>query len=290
MVKTMLASARTECYNAEADDYREGTCVRPEGDFKKVLLTLEYDGSEFAGWQRQARFRTIQGEVEHALERALGRETTLWGASRTDAGVNATGQRAHFYNLSTIPTEKFPFVLNTMLPPDIRVRAAREIPDSIHARFSCRGKIYTYRIWNNRHASAMRRHFTTHIPVPVDEYKMQQAALRMIGCHDFAAFQSAGGTAKTTVRHIFGIDIDRNGDDVTMVVRGSAFLYNMVRIMAGTLIAIGQDRLSPDCIDEALATGNRLVLGVTAPPEGLELTRIFYDLEGDRPPEDMHIG
>ena len=136
----------------------------------------------------------------------------------------------------------------------------------------------------------MRRHFTTHIPVPVDEYKMQQAALRMIGCHDFAAFQSAGGTAKTTVRHIFGIDIDRSGDDVTMVVRGSAFLYNMVRIMAGTLIAIGQSRLSPDCIDEALATGNRLVLGVTAPPEGLELTRIFYDLEGDRPPEDMHIG
>ena len=112
----------------------------------------------------------------------------------------------------------------------------------------------------------------------------------MIGCHDFAAFQSSGGTAKTTVRHIFGIDIDRSGDDVTMVVRGSAFLYNMVRIMAGTLIAIGQDRLSPDCIDEALATGNRLVLGVTAPPEGLELTKIFYDLDGDRPPEDMQIG
>ena len=256
-------------------------------DFNKILLTIEYDGAAFAGWQRQANFRTIQGEVERAVARAVGRETTVWGASRTDAGVNAVGQRAHFYNYSTIPVEKFPFVLNTMLPPDIRVRAAREIPEGIHARFSCRGKIYTYRIWNNRHASAMRRNFTTHIPVPVDEYKMQQAALRLQGTHDFAAFQSAGGTAKTTVRRLYGIDIARSGDDVTLVVRGSAFLYNMVRIMAGTLIAIGQNRLSPDCIDEALETGNRLVLGVTAPPSGLELTRIFYDLEGDRPPADM---
>ena len=286
----MLASVRDECYNAGADDCGEGTRVRPEGDFKKVLLTLEYDGTAYAGWQRQINGLAVQQVLEEALASACGHPVTVTGASRTDAGVHAIGQKAHFDTDCSIPPEKYPFVLNTMLPPDIRVRAARDIPDSIHARFSCRGKIYTYRIWNNRHASAMRRHFTTHIPVPVDEYKMQQAALRMIGCHDFAAFQSAGGTAKTTVRHIFGIDIDRSGDDVTMVVRGSAFLYNMVRIMAGTLIAIGQDRLSPDCIDEALATGNRLVLGVTAPPEGLELTKIFYDLDGDRPPEDMHIG
>ena len=256
-------------------------------EYNKILLTIEYDGSGFAGWQRQANFRTVQAEVEKAVSRATGRESTVWGASRTDAGVNALGQRAHFYNYSTIPAEKFPFVLNTMLPPDIRIRAAREIPEGIHARFSCRGKIYTYRIWNNRHASAMRRNFTTHIPVPCDEALMQQAALRLLGTHDFAAFQAAGGTAKTTVRALYGVDVQRSGDDITLTVRGSAFLYNMVRIMAGTLIAIGQRRLSPDCIDEALETGNRLVLGVTAPPSGLELTRIFYDLDGERPPEDM---
>ena len=255
--------------------------------YNKILLTLEYDGSGFAGWQRQANFRTVQGEMEKALAQALRRETTLWGASRTDAGVNALGQRAHFYNYSSIPAEKFPFVLNTMLPPDIRVRAAREIPEGIHARFSCRGKIYTYRIWNDRHASAIRRHFTTHVPVPVDETKMAAAARRLLGVHDFGAFQASGGTAKTTVRHIYSLDVTRSGHDVTLVVRGSAFLYNMVRIMAGTLIAIGQNRLSPDCIDEALATQNRLVLGVTAPPSGLELTRIFYELPGDEPPEDM---
>ena len=255
--------------------------------YNKILLTIEYDGSGFAGWQRQANFRTVQGEVEKAVSRAVGRQTTIWGASRTDAGVNAAGQRAHFYNYSTIPAEKFPFVLNTMLPPDVRVRAAREIPEGIHARFSCRGKIYTYRIYNNRHASAMRRHFTTHVPVPCDADQMREAARLFLGTHDFAAFQAAGGTAKTTVRSIYGVDIDRQGDDITVIVRGNAFLYNMVRIMAGTLIAIGQDRLRPACITEALETGNRLVLGVTAPPNGLELTRIFYDLPGEEPPEDM---
>ena len=255
--------------------------------FERILLTIEYDGSGFAGWQRQANFRTVQGEVEKAVSRAVGRQTTIWGASRTDAGVNAAGQRAHFHNYSTIPPEKFPFVLNTMLPPDIRVRAARAVPGWLHARFSCRGKIYTYRIWNNRHASAIRRNFTTHVPVPVDENKMRDAAQRFLGTHDFGAFQAAGGTAKTTIRSIYGLDITREGDDITLVVRGNAFLYNMVRIMAGTLIAIGQDRLSPDCIDEALQTQNRLVLGVTAPPNGLELTKIFYDLDGERPPADM---
>lgn len=250
---------------------------------KRVLLTIEYDGFDFNGWQRQLGRRTVQWEIEKALSRALGRETTVWGASRTDAGVNAVGQRAHFYHFGTIPTEKFPFVLNTMLPPDIRVTKARDVPEWFHARFSCRGKIYTYRICNARHGSAIRRHFTTHIPVPIDEEKMREGARRMLGTHDFGAFQAAGGTAKTTVRSIYGIDISRAGDDITMIVRGNAFLYNMVRIMAGTLIAIGQGRLSPDCIDEALATQNRLVLGVTAPPSGLELTRIFYDLDGERP-------
>ncbi|MBQ7455424.1 MAG: tRNA pseudouridine(38-40) synthase TruA [Clostridia bacterium] len=253
--------------------------------FERVLLTIEYDGHGFAGWQRQSNFRTVQAEIEQALSRAVGRETTIWGASRTDSGVNALGQRAHFHNYSTIPPEKFPFVLNTLLPRDVRVTAARAVPEWLHARFSCRGKIYTYRIWNSRHASAIRRHFTTHVPVPVDEYKMQEAAKRLLGTHDFAAFQASGGTAKTTIRSIYGVDITRCGDDVTMVVRGNAFLYNMVRIMAGTLIAVGQDKLSPDCIDEALATGDRLALGVTAPPDGLELTRIFYDLDGERPPE-----
>ena len=146
--------------------------------FERVLLTIEYDGSAFYGWQRQARLRSVQEELERALARATGRETTVWGASRTDAGVNATGQRAHFHNYSTIPAEKFPFVLNTMLPPDVRVTAARVVPEWLHARFSCRGKIYTYRIHNARHASAIRRNWTTHIPVPVDEGKMQAAATR----------------------------------------------------------------------------------------------------------------
>ena len=254
---------------------------------QRVLLTIEYDGSGFYGWQRQEKLRSVQWEVEKALSKVLGRETTVWGASRTDTGVNAIGQRAHFHNYSTIPPEKFCFVLNTVLPPDVRVSASREVPVWLHARFSCRGKIYTYRIHNSRHASAMYRNMSTHIPVPIDEYKMAEAAKRLLGTHDFGAFQAAGGTAKTTMRSIYGIDISRQGDDITMIVRGNAFLYNMVRIMAGTLIAIGQGRLSPDCLDEALQTQNRLVLGVTAPPNGLELTKIYYDLDGERPTDPL---
>ena len=250
--------------------------------YQRVLLTIEYDGSGFYGWQRQENYHSVQWEVEKALSKCLKRETTIWGASRTDTGVSAVGQRAHFHNFSTIPPERFAFVLNTMLPPDVRIRASREVPEGLHARFSCRGKIYTYRIFNNRHASAIRRNITTHIPVYINEDRMREAAQRLIGVHDFGAFQAAGGTAKSTIREIHSIDVTRTGDDITMVVRGNAFLYNMVRIMAGTLIAIGQGRLPADCLNEALETQNRLVLGVTAPPSGLELTRIFYDLDGER--------
>lgn len=247
--------------------------------FQRVLLTIEYDGSGFYGWQRQENFRSVQLEVEKALSKCLHRETTIWGASRTDTGVSAVGQRAHFHNFSTIPAERFAFVLNTMLPPDVRIRASREVPETLHARFSCRGKIYTYRIFNNRHASAIRRNWTTHIPVHINEERMRDAAQRLVGTYDFGAFQAAGGTAKSTIRTIHGIDITRDGDDITMVVRGNAFLYNMVRIIAGTLMEIGTGKRAPGAIAEAIESGNRLALGQTAPAKGLMLMRVLY--EGD---------
>lgn len=246
-------------------------------DFKRILLDVEYDGTDFAGWQRQRGERTVQGELERALRTATGRVTAVYGASRTDAGVHALGQRAHFDSYCTIPPEKFPYVLNNILPFDVRVPRAQSVGETFHARFSARGKIYTYRIHNHPHASAIRRNTSALVPVRLDEGKMLSASRLVLGTHDFAAFAAAGSTARGTVRTLYGIDITREGDDVTIVMRGNAFLYNMVRILAGTLIGIGQGRMDESVLARALETGDRLVLGVTAPACGLELTHIFYE-------------
>ena len=245
--------------------------------FLRILLDIAYDGTAFSGWQRQQAERTVQGELERALNVATGRVTTVYGASRTDAGVHALGQRAHFDSYCTIPPERFPYVLNNILPFDIRIPRAQPVGETFHARFSARGKIYTYRIHNHSHASAIHRNTCAHVPVRIDEEKMFSAARHLLGTHDFAAFAAAGGTAKGTIRTLDSINITRSGDDITLIVRGNAFLYNMVRILAGTLIGIGQGRLDQSVLTTALNTGNRLVLGITAPARGLELTHIFYE-------------
>jgi len=243
---------------------------------KRILLTVEYDGTAYAGWQRQLNGPSVQQTLEEALARACGAPVRVTGASRTDAGVHALAQAAHFDTDSSIPPEKYPFVLNTMLPPDVRVHTGREVPPGFHARFLSAGKTYTYRIVNSRHASALRRNTHAHVPVPLDTEAMRRAALTLTGRHDFAAFQASGGTAKTTWREIDRAEVSRRGDDVTLVVSGNAFLYNMVRIIAGTLIEIGHHKLAEDAFLRAIATGDRLALGPTAPPHGLELTVVRY--------------
>lgn len=248
---------------------------------KRVLLTVEYDGTAYCGWQIQENGPSVQQEIQKALRRATGAQVSVTGASRTDAGVHARGQRAHFDTQATIPPEKYPYVLNTLLPRDIRVRAARETPPDFHARFDARGKIYTYRIHNHAHADALQRNMRAHVPGQLCDAAMREAAGLLVGTHDFRAFAAAGGSAKTTVRCVRDAALLRAGDDLTLLVHGTAFLYNMVRIIAGTLIAVGQGRLSPDCVQTAFQTGDRLCLGPTAPAHGLELTRVYYALDGD---------
>ena len=243
---------------------------------KRYLLTISYDGTAYAGWQRQKNGMAVQEKIEDALESALHVRTPVTGASRTDAGVHALGQRAHFDAETSIPADKFPFVLNRFLPYDIRVLDCAIVPDDFHARFHTKNKTYTYRIHNAVHASALYRNLTAHIPIPLDDKLMHEAAQTLVGTHDFAAFAAAGGSAKTTVRTIEEISVTRSGEEITLVVRGNAFLYNMVRIIAGTLIYIGQGKLPPDCLQTALDTGNRLSLGITAPAQGLELTMVRY--------------
>lgn len=243
---------------------------------KRILLTVEYDGTNYAGWQRQINGLAVQQVLEEALQKATKERIVVTGASRTDAGVHALGQAVHFDTESRIPPEKYPFVLNTMLPRDIRVHTGREVPEGFHARFMTCGKRYTYRIVNSRHASAIRRNTHVHVPLPLDLAPMQEAAKQLLGTHDYAAFQAAGGTAKTTIRTITGAELVRFGDEIILTVEGDAFLYNMVRIIAGTLIEIGLGRRSVNAFSEAYETLNRLSLGVTAPPQGLELTKVYY--------------
>lgn len=254
---------------------------------KRILLTVEYDGTNYAGWQRQLNGLAVQQVLEEALEKATKEHIVVTGASRTDAGVHALGQAVHFDTHSSIPPEKYPFVLNTMLPGDIRVLTGREVPPDFHARFMTCGKQYTYRMVNARHGSARRRLSHVHVPLPLSIVPMQRAAQTLLGKHDFAAFQASGGTAKTTVRTIHKAELLQQGDEVTLIVEGDAFLYNMVRIIAGTLIEIGYGRRGEDAFLKAFASLNRLDLGVTAPPHGLELTRVDYPEAAFRLPQSV---
>lgn len=242
----------------------------------RILLTIEYDGTAYAGFQRQANALAVQQVLEEALSRACGERIVITGASRTDSGVHARGQRAHFDTSSHIPPEKFPFVLNTMLPRDIRVVHAFQVADGFHARFMTEKKTYTYRINNSRHGSAIDRLNHAHVPLPLNEAAMNRAIQSVIGKHDFAAFQASGGTAKSTVREMHSASVVRVGDEIVFIICGSGFLYNMVRIMAGTLIEIGKGALGEDAFTRAIETSDRLALGPTAPAQGLELTRIDY--------------
>ncbi|NLD34939.1 MAG: tRNA pseudouridine(38-40) synthase TruA [Clostridiales bacterium] len=246
---------------------------------ERFLLTIEYDGTHYSGWQRQLNGPSIQQEVEHALHRLTGQRAAVTGASRTDAGVHALGQCAHVDLDVSIPPDKLPFALNTLLPRDIRVLQGERVGPAFHARFQARGKEYAYRIFNRRHPSALRRHFAAHVALPLDDAAMARAAQDLVGTHDFAAFQAAGGTAKTTVRTITSAALTREGDELLLTIQGNAFLYNMVRIIAGTLIYVGLHKLPEDAFARAIETGDRLLLGPTAPPQGLCLNRVYYEGE-----------
>ncbi len=245
---------------------------------RRIHLTVEYDGTNYAGWQRQSNALAVQQVIEEALARLTGERVVLHGASRTDAGVHALGQCAHFDTDSRIPSEKFSYAVNTMLPPDIRIRHSQEVPESFHARFSARGKRYRYLFYDAPHAGALNRLTHAHSIYPLDDGRMRREALALLGTHDFAAFAASGSVVRDTVRTLWRADVTRNGNDVMLIVEGNGFLYNMVRIIAGTLRDIGSGKLESGALARAIDTGNRLDLGVTAPAHGLTLMEVFYTL------------
>jgi len=243
---------------------------------RRVRLIVEYDGTEYAGWQRQINAMTIQQRLEEALTKLTKTPVTVTGSSRTDAGVHSMGQTVHFDTASGIPDEKLAYALNTMLPADIRVRRSMSAQSDFHARFQAKGKIYRYLIHNSPHASAMWRNHRAHVMYDLDVDKMNREVQAMIGTHDFAPFAASGSIVKDTVRTIYNARVVRRGDKVMLLVHGNGFLYNMVRILAGTLISVGTGKLEEGAIERALQSMSRLDLGVTAPAHGLTLMRVFY--------------
>lgn len=256
---------------------------------RNILLTIEYDGTYFAGWQRQPGQRTAQGMVEEALSDLLGEKITIDGTSRTDAGVHALGQRATFAGDFGIPTDRIKKALNDMLARNesyrgqsgpIIITEVREMPEGFHARFDSLGKKYRYIIDTKDEVNVFERNYTYHLGQKLDTGKMNEALEYIRGTHDFAAFQAAGGTPReTTVRTIYGAKVFEIGDKVIFEVSGDGFLYNMVRIMVGTLIQVGLGKIKPEEVKDILDGKDRQKAGPTAPAEGLYLVEIYYTQE-----------
>lgn len=259
-----------------ASKHRPSAADHPPEGQRRFVLVCEYDGTAYCGWQRQINGPSVQQVLEEALARLTGGPVAVTGSSRTDAGVHALGLCAHFDSATRIPPDKLAFALNTMLPPDIRIRESGLAPDGFHARYSACGKVYRYAFFNSRHDCAIGRQYAAHVPLPMDEGLMHEEAQALRGTHDFAAFAASGSVAASTVRTIYRAQVRRDGDQVTLCVLGDGFLYNMVRIIAGTLMEVGTGKRAPGAIARAIATGDRLALGQTAPAKGLMLMHVLY--------------
>jgi tRNA pseudouridine38-40 synthase len=242
-------------------------------------LTLEYDGTAYSGWQRQAEHRTVQAEVERAIACMTRRPATVFGAGRTDAGVHALGQVAHFHADTGLAPEVFLKGLNSLLPPDIAVRTCAQVPETFHARFGARSKVYRYHILNREDRAAVGRQYAWFIHRPLDADAMQAAARVLVGRHDFKAFESAGSPRAHTVRTITtaGWDVDTAERRLRFTVEADGFLRCMVRNIVGTLVAVGLGKMAPDAVAGILSSRDRRRAGATAPPQGLFLVRVDYD-------------
>ncbi len=244
---------------------------------RQIRITVEYDGTGLAGWQRQANAPTVQEHLEAALSKLLDHPASLTGASRTDAGVHALGQVACFSTERSIPLHGVRRGLNSLLPPAIAVTDAREVDADFHPRFSAQGKHYRYLLLARPDRSALQATRTWHRPQPLDVAAMTAAAAAFPGERDFAALRAAGCTARTTMRRIDEVTLSGPEPGVLAVdVRGNAFLRNMVRILVGTLVDVGEGRLDPAQMPEILASLDRTRAGQTAPPQGLYLMAVRY--------------
>lgn len=243
---------------------------------KRILLTISYDGTNYSGWQKQKNAVTVQGEFDKACSTLFKTDIESIGASRTDAGVHALGQRAVIDVDTSIPAEKIPLALNPLLPDDIVVTHAEEVGADFNPRFKALKKTYEYSIYNAPFRNPLYRNYSEYVRCELDLDSMRTACEAFVGEHDFRAFCASGNSSKTTVRTIYSLDVEKDGDFIKIRVTGNGFLYNMVRIIAGTLIYVGEGRIAPDDLPEIIASGDRRKAGKTAGPSGLVLVKIMY--------------
>ena len=242
----------------------------------RVFLKIEYDGTEYCGWQIQPKSVTVQQKIEDAITRLTGENVSVTGSGRTDSGVHALGQIAHFDTQSTIPAEKFSSALNQFLPNDIKVMESWQVDEDLHARYSAKRKTYRYKLYLSKHARPLKDRYMARVDFNLDIGAMQTACEKFVGKHDFACFLASGSEVKDTVREIYFAKIEQIDDEITFIVCGNGFLYNMVRIMVGTLVKVGMGKLKPEEIGEILLSGERKRAGITMPPQGLTLVSVEY--------------
>ncbi len=243
---------------------------------RNIKLIIEYDGKGFNGWQKQPNKLNIQGEIERAIKEVTGEEVELNASGRTDAGVHAISQVANFKTESNIDINKIPLALNSKLKKSIIIKKAEEVDLNFHARYNAKGKKYRYIINNSLVGSAIYRDLEYNFPIKLDVEKMKHAAKYFEGEHDFKAFRSSGTSNKNSVREIYKVEIKEENERIILEFTGNGFLYNMVRIMVGTLMDVGLGKIKPESIKDIIDSKERTKAGKTAPAQGLYLVEVYY--------------
>lgn len=241
-----------------------------------IKLYLQFDGTSYCGWQIQPKLPTIQGVLKDALKKITNEDITPIGCGRTDSGVHALKYTANFHTNSTIPAHRIPYALNTVLPNDIVCIGAETVSEDFHSNSSAHAKCYRYTIDNNEFKNIFLSRFAWHHKYRLNIEDMKKAAAAFLGEHDFIGFASSGFSVRTTVRTIYAIDIKSENNIITIDVTGSGFLYNMVRIIVGTLVYVGEGRINADDMAEIIKSRCRKRAGITAPANGLCLKEVFY--------------
>ncbi len=243
---------------------------------RRIRLIISYDGTNYVGWQVQPNGVSVQALLEKALFELTGEQIRVEGSGRTDSGVHAKAQVAHFDTEARMAADKFAIAMNMHLPPDIRVMFSEECDPTFHARFSAKRKVYSYTVQLGPHADVFLRTTSLHLHYMPDVEAMQKAAAAVIGTHDFNAFKCADSSMENTVRTITRSEWNRNGNLLVYTVEGNGFLYNMVRILVGTMLEIGSGKRPVSDLENAIETGSRTSAGATAPARGLRLERVIY--------------
>lgn len=247
---------------------------------QRVKCIISYDGSGFFGYQVQISERTVQAELEKVLGVMHKRAVRVTASGRTDAGVHAYGQVIHFDTTLKLPADAWVRAMNTMLPDDIAVLSAEYVDEQFHARFGAKKKKYRYIIDMNKIHNPLRRNYVWHYPYPLDVEAMQKAVTYVLGEHDFTSFSSARSDVKDKVRTIYAINCSLDGNELKLDFEGNGFLYNMVRILTGTLVEVGSGKLKPEAMQDILLSKDRAAAGKTAPPQGLYLCDVRYNVPG----------